>query len=57
MPIEIKELLVRVTVNEQQSNNNASAVPAGQDAQDEKKIMIQQCIDEVMDIINSKKER
>ena len=57
MPVEIKELLVRVTVNEQQSNNNASAVPAGQDARDEKKIMIQQCIDEVMDIINSKKER
>ena len=57
MPVEIKELLVRVTVNEQQSNNNASAAPAGQDARDEKKTMIQQCIDEVMDIINSKKER
>ena len=57
MPIEIKELLVKVTVNEQQSNDSASATPVSQDARDEKKMLIQQCIDEVMDIINSKKER
>lgn len=57
MPIEIKELQIRVTVNEQQAKDAAQAAPGSQEAKDEKKEVMQQCIDTIMDIINSKKER
>ena len=57
MPLEIKELQVRVTVNEQQQQEAALAAPGSQESKDEKKVMLQDCIDNIMDIINSKKER
>ena len=58
MPVEIRELQINVTVNQQ---NGAAAAPSsgsappGGDA--EKKNLINQCIEQVMDIINNKKER
>ena len=57
MPIEIRELQIKVTVNEPASNDAATASPGSEDAKDEKKLMMQQCVDDIMDIINSKKER
>jgi len=57
MPLEIKELQISVTVNEQQAKDAAVAAPDSQDSKDEKKAMLQECIDNVMDILNSKKER
>lgn len=57
MPLEIKELQIRVTVNEQQAREAANAPPAGQIAKDAQKAMVQQIIDDVMDILNSQKER
>ncbi len=57
MPLEIKELQISVTVNDQQAKEAAMAPPGGQEAKDEKKATLQQCIDNVMDILNSKKER
>lgn len=57
MPLEIKELQVRVTVNEQQQQDAAVAALGSQESKDEKKAMLQDCIDNIMDIINSKKER
>lgn len=57
MPLEIKELQISVTVNDQQAKDAAVAAPGSQDAKDEKKMMAQQCIDDIMDILNSKKER
>lgn len=57
MPLEIKELQVRVTVNEQQQQDAAVAAPGSQESKDEKKAVLQDCIDNIMDIINSKKER
>ncbi|MEP7236211.1 MAG: DUF5908 family protein [Ferruginibacter sp.] len=57
MPLEIRELQISVTVNEQQAKDAALAAPGSQDSKDEKKAMLQQCIDNVMDILNSKKER
>jgi hypothetical protein len=58
MPVEIRELQINVTVNQQ---NAASEAPraegnAGGGEQD-KKNLINQCIEQVMDIINTKKER
>ena len=57
MPLEIKELQIRVTVNEQLAKDAANAAPGGQIAKDAKKAIVQQIIDDVMDIINSQKER
>ncbi|MBL7701129.1 MAG: hypothetical protein JNM14_02670 [Ferruginibacter sp.] len=57
MPLEIKELQVNVTVNDQQQKEAASATPNSQESKDEKKAQLQQCIDTIMDIMNSKKER
>ncbi len=57
MPLEIKELQISVTVNDQQAKEAAMAPPGSQESKDEKKAVLQQCIDNVMDILNSKKER
>jgi hypothetical protein len=57
MPLEIKELQISVTVNDQQAKEAAVAAPGSQESKDEKKAMLQQCIDNIMDILNSKKER
>jgi hypothetical protein len=58
MPLEIKELQIRVTVNQPQQSQPSNAAPAeGSKAEDEKDSLIAQCVDEVVDIINSKKER
>lgn len=56
MPIEIRELQIRVTVNDKQSKNAPAS--AGKDSdKDEKKMLCRQCIDDVIDILNNKKER
>ncbi len=57
MPLEIKELQIHVTVNDQQAKAVANAAPGGQIAKDAQKAMLQQIIDDVMDILNSQKER
>lgn len=57
MPLEIKELQITVTVNQQQAKEAAAAAPGSQDAKDETKNMLKQCIDDIMGILNSKKER
>lgn len=56
MPIEIKELQISVSVNEQ-ARDAANSAPGSQESRDAKKAMLQQCIDDIMDILNSKKER
>lgn len=56
MPLEIKELHIKVTVNQpQQGSAPAPADPAK--AEDDKEAVIAQCVDEVVNIINNKKER
>jgi hypothetical protein len=57
MPLEIKELQIKVTVNDQQAREAAMAAPNSQESKDEKKAMLQQVVDDIMDILNSKKER
>jgi hypothetical protein len=57
MPVEIKELQISVTVNEQQAKNAANSAPGSQVSKDARKAMLQQCIDDIMDILNSQKER
>jgi hypothetical protein len=57
MPLEIKELQIRVTVNEQKAKEAANAAPGSQESKDAQKAILQQCVDDIMDILNSKKER
>ena len=60
MPLEIRELHIRVTVNQphQGADKTASAV-AGDSSKtaEEKEAIISQCVEEVLQIINNKKER
>lgn len=57
MPLEIKELQISVSVNEQQAKEAANSTPGSQESRDAKKALLQQCVDDIMDILNSKKER
>ncbi|HXS38177.1 MAG TPA: DUF5908 family protein [Flavipsychrobacter sp.] len=59
MPIEIKELYIKVTVNEPhpeaQSSSDNSQQGAGKE--DGKDAIIAQCVEQVMEILNNKEER
>ncbi len=57
MPLEIKELNIRVTVNEQQSREATAAAPNSQQSKDAQKAMMQQLMDNVLDTLNRQKER
>ncbi len=57
MPLEIKELHIRVTVNQPQAESDS--VPAAQSSADkpDNQALIQQCIEQVVEIFNGKNER
>jgi hypothetical protein len=49
MPIEIKELHIRINVNEEmKGTQNSAADPS---------VVIQQCIEQVMEVVKQQKER
>lgn len=52
MPIEIKELHIRITVNEDKKGNQSS-----KKGQDKTAKIIETCVEEVMDILKNQKER
>jgi len=56
MPLEIKELHIKVTVNQPQQGARPTAAEP-EKAEDEKESLITQCVDEVIEIMNNKKER
>jgi len=58
MPIEIRELNVRVSVSQNQQEQGAeqTASVAGQPMPD-KDTLISECLEQIMDIIHNKKER
>ena len=53
MPIEIRELMITATVNDQSQNSSVSAP----DLKTLKKQIISECIEEVVRIMNEKKQR
>jgi hypothetical protein len=58
MPIEIRELHIKVTVNQPSQGQQQAATPsAGAKADDDKEAIISQCVDEILEIIDNKKER
>ncbi|MEO6548942.1 MAG: DUF5908 family protein [Ferruginibacter sp.] len=61
MPLEIRELQINVTVNQQGASGAAgtasNSASGGAANADEKKALVNQCVEQVIDIINNKKER
>jgi hypothetical protein len=59
MPLEIRELHIKVNVNAPAPGGGAGAqVPSGdRDAGDERDEWISQCIDEVMQVLRNRNER
>ena len=59
MPLQIKELQIRVTVDQpngtSQPQQNLSAPAAGD--KNDKEAIINQCIEQVLDVLSNKKER
>lgn len=56
MPLEIKELHIRVSVN-QSGQAETSAPNPGQGETDDKDNVIQAAVEQVMELINAKNER
>ena len=52
MPIEIKELHIKINVSEESQRN----VPAQNQAEDKNKL-IEVCVEQVMELLSKKKER
>jgi hypothetical protein len=52
MPIEIKELHIRISVSEEAQRSTANAAPA-----DEKEKLIAACVEQVMELLAKKEER
>jgi len=59
MPLEIKELHIKVTVNQPSQGQQQTDAPAtgGSKGGDDKEAIISQCVDGILEIINNKKER
>jgi hypothetical protein len=59
MPLQIRELQIRVTVDQpagtSQPQQTTSSPKTGN--KDEKEAIINQCIEQVLDMLNNKKER
>lgn len=53
MPIEIRELVIKATVEDTSDQNSSSAEKAGK----KKEVIIEEAVDKAMEIIKRKKER
>ncbi|GHC57929.1 DUF5908 family protein [Ulvibacter litoralis] len=53
MPIEIKELIIKVTVNDPNQTNASAEKKSGEKAEE----IMRACIEQVLEIQNRKKER
>ncbi len=54
MPIEIRELVIKTTVDPNTSQQGTSSQSGGKE---EKQALIQECVDQVMEILKEKSER
>lgn len=59
MPLEIRELHIKVSVNQPQQGQqaNAPSPSRGKKEEDEKDALVNQCVEEVLEVIKKKKER
>lgn len=54
MPIEIRELVIKTTVD---PNGAQQGAPSQSGSTEEKQALIQECVDQVMEILKEKSER
>lgn len=58
MPVEIRELVIKATVNQDQNKFNSGGDPSGaNDTYEERQSMVREAVEEVLRIIELKKER
>jgi hypothetical protein len=57
MPVEIRELQIKVTVNQPGNSAPAAAPAEGGEAKGDNDELVANCIEQVLDIMNNKKER
>jgi len=57
MPIEIRELTIKVTVDQPNPQEKQSAGGQGEGSKDDKDAILSQCVEQVLNIIQNKKER
>jgi len=58
MPVVIRELVIRATVNDSPGNQTGSAPsPATQQNNEEREALIKECVEQVLEIIEKKKQR
>ena len=59
MPVEIKELVIKVNVNEGGGGSNSPSSQGGQanGQQANKKAIVAECLEQMMDVLQKKKER
>ena len=57
MPLEIKELHIRVTVNQPQPESDTAPAALNSGDKPDEQALIQQCVEQVLEIFNNKSER
>jgi len=59
MPIEIKELHIKIKVNERQPNGQALTTPADRDQErgEVEGALLSECVEQVMQVLKDQKER
>lgn len=56
MPVEIKELVIKAVVNENDNNGTASATLSGQEGGSQEAV-IKLCVEKVLEILKDQKDR
>ena len=57
MPVEILELVVHATVNEQPAAVQAAGTDSQNDSELQKTILIEQCVEQVLEVLRHRHER
>jgi hypothetical protein len=57
MAIEMRELHIRINVNQQSGGNQQNAAGTTEGSKDNNEELLQQCVEQVLHIIDNKKER
>jgi len=57
MPVEIRELVIKATINQDQNKAASSGNSGGANESEEKEAIVREAVEEVLRIMESKKER
>ena len=57
MPIEIRELIITATVEEQGAGGEAAAATPGATSPEDKQQIIQECVDQILEILKKEDRR